>query len=74
MIGFGFGSVRSFFFGLFVWRCLVNRQSLIVPTTEIGEELCIRVYSSFFLFVFHLKSGTTNNHWTGLSDISRASF
>ena len=40
-----------------------------VPTIENGE-LGIRVGFSFFLFVFHAKSATTNNHRTGLSDKS----
>ena len=31
--------------------------------------LGIRVFS-FFFFVFHAKSRTTNNHLTGLSEIS----
>ena len=41
----------------------------LIPTTENGESLCIRVYFSFF-FVFHAKSEATINHRTGLSDIS----
>ena len=36
-----------------------------------GEELYVRVWFSFFLFVFHdAKSGNTNNHRSWLSDIS----
>ena len=30
-------------------------------------------FSFFFYFVFHAKSGTANNYWTGLSDISHYS-
>ena len=40
--------------------------SLIVPTTENGEELCIWV---FFQLFFQAKSGTTKNHRTGSSDM-----
>ena len=40
----------------------------VAPTIDNGEKLCIRVCFSFF--VFHVKSGTTNDHLTGLSDIS----
>ena len=43
--------------GLFRGR-LFN-GSVFVPTVENGEELCIRMYFSFFLFVFDAKSGTT---------------
>ena len=46
-------------------------RALINLTIENGEELCIRVsFSFFFIFCFPRKSGTTNNHQTGLSDIS----
>ena len=43
---------------------------IIVQTIVNGEELCIRVCYSFFLFVFYAKSATTNNHRTRLSVIS----
>ena len=39
----------------------------IVTTIENGEET---FEYSFFLLVFHAKSGITNKHQTGLSDIS----
>ena len=45
-------------------------SDLVVPTIKNGEELCIRVTFSFFFFLFHAKSGTTNNHWIRFSDIS----
>ena len=45
-------------------------SSIFVPIIEIVEELRIWVCFSFFLFVFHAKSGTTNNHRKGSSDIS----
>ena len=41
-----------------------------VPTIEHCEELCIRVFLIVSFFVPHAKSGTTNNHWNGSSDIS----
>ena len=39
---------------------------IFVPTIENGEELCFQV----FFFVFHAKSGTTNNDRTGLCGTS----
>ena len=46
------------------------RRSLIVivPTIDIGEELCILVY--LFFFVFHTKSAETNNHQKNLGVIA----
>ena len=45
-------------------------RHLIVPTIENREELCSRVCFSFLFFFLHEKSGTTNNHRNGWSDIS----
>ena len=46
---------------------------IILPTIENGEEVCILVFLflSFFcfFFIFHAKSGTTNNHRNGSTDI-----
>ena len=43
----------------------------IAANIENGEEFDFRVCFSFFLlFVFQAISGTTNNHLTGLSDVS----
>ena len=43
---------------------------VVVSTIENGDELCIWVCFSFFFFIFLAKTDTTNNHWTGLTDIS----
>ena len=65
----------------------VSLKTLIfVPTIEIGDELCIRVWFNFLFrplkmerkfvfgcvlaFFFHAKFAITKNHPTGLSDIS----
>ena len=59
-------------FNLFGMFCANEQQLaiLFVPTIENGEELCIRVFSFFQVFVFHAKSATAINDRTGLSDIS----
>ena len=44
----------------FVFGCVCFFFLLFRPFENV-EELCIRVCFSFF-FVFHAKSGTTNNH------------
>ena len=46
-------------------------NAFFVPTTESGEELRIWV---FYFFVFHAKSGTTNNHRIGSRDITLKPF
>ena len=51
---------RNFVFGyILLFFC--------VPTIIMGRKF---VFACFNFFVFHLKSGTTNNHPTGSSDIS----
>ena len=50
---------------------LIEKKKIVVAIIENGEELWIRVRFSFFLFfVFHAKSGPTNNQRRELSDIS----
>ena len=49
---------------------MLSIKDIFVPTIENGEELCIREEICISFFVFHAKSGTTNNHRTVLSDIS----
>ena len=45
-------------------------NELFFPIIENEMELCVLVFAFFFLFfVSHAVSGTTNNHWTGPSDI-----
>ena len=60
---------KNFVFGcVLVLLCFSLSFSFFVPTIENEEELGIQVCFSFF--VFHAKSGTTNNDRTGWSDIS----
>ena len=43
---------------------------LVVPTIENGGSVVFGWFNFSQFFVFHSKSGTANNHRTGLSDIS----
>ena len=53
-------------------QCLVTNCPLSFrPFEKCGGTWYLRVVVFFcFFFVFHAKSGTTNNHWKKSSDIS----
>ena len=44
-------------------------SNFFVPTIDNRDELCIRVFY-FFSFFSHAKLGSTDNHRTGLRDVS----
>ena len=62
--------IRIYNWSISEFKLEVYIQSLLFRPLKMGMKFVFGCFLVFSFFIFHIKSGITNNHRTGLSDVS----